>query len=176
LEKPPVPAWLDRLLGRTDGADPEGLLALKREARELRLQLEERSRQLAALQKERERQQTAEETHAAEAVQAKVERLVAEAAGPVTQLLTQAHLLEAEGKPVQARDVLAVARRLVRVLEEEGLTLDGRPGERAAFDPNRHAPLAGAAPAPGTAVVVRFAGVGYRGRVLRKAGVEREQG
>ena len=28
-------------------------------------------------------------------------------------LLTQAHLLEAEGKPVQARDMLAVARRLV---------------------------------------------------------------
>jgi molecular chaperone GrpE (heat shock protein) len=142
----------------------------------LRLQLEERSRQLAALQKERERQQAGEETRAAEAVQAKVERLLAEAAGPVTQLLTQAHLLEAEGKPVQARDVLAVARRLVRVLEEEGLTLDGRPGERAAFDPNRHSPLAGEAPPPGAAVVVRFAGVGHRGRVLRKAGVEREQG
>jgi molecular chaperone GrpE (heat shock protein) len=171
-----MPAWLDRLLGRTDGADAESLVALRREAQDLRLQLEERSRQLAGLQKDRERRQAAEETRAAEAVTAKVERLLAEAAGPATQLLTQAHLLEAEGKPVQARDVLAVARRLVRVLEEEGLTLDGRPGERTAFDPNRHAPLAGEAPAPGAAVVVRFAGVGYRGRVLRKAGVETEQG
>jgi molecular chaperone GrpE (heat shock protein) len=171
-----MPAWLDRLLGRSDGADAESALALKREAQELRLQLEEGSRQFAALQKEREQQQAGEETRIADAVQAKVERLLAEAAGPVTQLLTQAHLLEAEGKPVQARDVLAVARRLVRVLEEEGLTLDGRPGERAAFDPNRHAPLAGEAPAPGAAVVVRFAGVGCRGRVLRKAGVETEQG
>jgi molecular chaperone GrpE (heat shock protein) len=171
-----MPAWLDRLLGRTDGADAEGLLALRREAQDLRLQLEERSRQLTALQKERERQQADQETRAAEAVQAKVERLLAEAAGPVTQLLTQAHLLEAEGKPVQARDVLAVARRLVRVLEEEGLTLDGRPGEQVAFDPNRHAPLAGETQSPGAAAVVRFAGVGYRGRVLRKAGVETEQG
>jgi hypothetical protein len=171
-----MPAWLDRLLGRSNGADAEGLLALRREAQGLRLQLEERSRQLAALQKVRERQQAGEETRAAEAVQTKVERLLAEAAGPVTQLLTQAHLLEAEGKPVQARDVLAVARRLVRVLEEEGLTLDGRPGERAAFDPNRHAPLAGEVPASGAVVVVRFAGVGYQGCVLRKAGVEKEQG
>ena len=102
-----MPAWLDRLLRRTDGADAERLLALRREAQELRLQLEERSRQLAALQKERERQQAGEETRAAEAVQARVERLLAEAAGPVTQLLTQAHLLEAEGKPVPARDVAA---------------------------------------------------------------------
>jgi molecular chaperone GrpE (heat shock protein) len=171
-----MPAWLDRLMGRSDGTDAEGRLALKREAQELRLRLEERSRQLAALQNERERQQAGEEARVAEAVQAKVERLLAEAAAPATQLLTQAHLLEAEGKPVQARDVLAVARRLVRVLEEEGLTLDGRPGERVAFDPNRHAPLAGGAPAPGAAVVVRFAGAGYRGRVLRKAGVETEQG
>jgi molecular chaperone GrpE (heat shock protein) len=171
-----MPAWLDRLLGRSDGADAERPLALQREAQELRLQLEERSRQLAALQKERERQQAGEEARVADAVQARVERLLAEAAGPVTQLLTQAHLLEAEGKPLQARDVLAVARRLVRVLEGEGLTLDGRPGERAAFDPNRHAPLAGEAPPPGATVVVRFAGVGCRGRVLRKAGVETGQG
>jgi molecular chaperone GrpE (heat shock protein) len=171
-----MPAWLDRFLGRSDGADAERLLALTREAQELRLQLEERSHQLAALHKERERQQAGEEMRVGDTVQAKVERLLAEAAGPVTQLLTQAHLLEAEGRPVQARDVLAVARRLVRVLEEEGLTLDGRPGERAAFDPNRHAPLAGEAPAPGAGVVVRFAGIGYKGRVLRKAGVDKDQG
>src|SRR5579859_2310282 len=76
LEKPPMPPWLDRLLGRKDGADPESLLAQKREAQELRLQLEERSRQLTALQKERERQQDGEEARVTEAVQARVERLL----------------------------------------------------------------------------------------------------
>jgi hypothetical protein len=65
---------------------------------------------------------------------------MADVAAPVAQLFTQAHLLEVEGKPVQAKDALAVAKRLVRALE---------------------------------AVVVRFAGVSYRGRLIRKAGVEK---
>jgi molecular chaperone GrpE (heat shock protein) len=169
--------WLNRLLGRDDRpADAERLLALEREVQDLRLQLEERTRQLSRLREERERDRSAEEGRLAQGVQERVGRLLAEAAGPVAQLLTQAHLLEADGRPVQARDVLAVARRLVRVLEDEGLTVEGRVGERAAFDPDRHAPLGGDTLTRGQAVVVRFVGVSYRGRLLRKAGVEKEQG
>ena len=56
-----------------------------------------------------------------EAVQAQVEQLLADAATPVAQLLTQAHLLETEERPVQAKDALAVAKRLVRTLEDHGL-------------------------------------------------------
>jgi molecular chaperone GrpE (heat shock protein) len=119
-----------------------------------------------------ERQRGGESARVAEAVQEQVERLLSDAAAPVTQLLTQAHLLEVEGKPVQAKDVLAVAKRLVRALEDNGLTLEGSVGETVPFDPNRHEPLSGdAALMPGEAVVVRFVGVSYQGRVIRKAGV-----
>jgi molecular chaperone GrpE (heat shock protein) len=170
--------WLDRLLGRGGeaGGDHERLLALRREVQDLRLLLDERGREVAALREALDRQRSDAEARSAEAVRAKMEQLLAEAAGPVAQLVMQGHLLEAEGKPVQARDVLAVARRLVRVLEDEGLAVDGRVGERAAFDPDRHAVLGGEAPPPGQAVVVRFVGISCRGRVLRKAGVERVQG
>jgi molecular chaperone GrpE (heat shock protein) len=77
-----------------------------------------------------------------------------------------------EGKPVQARDVLIVARRLVRVLEDAGLTLEGQVGETIQFDPNRHEPLQSQGGImPGQAGVVRFVGVGFHGKLLRKAGV-----
>jgi hypothetical protein len=170
--------WLDRLLGRSgeEGGDHEQMLALRREAQDLRLHLDERGREAAALREALAHQRSDAVARAAEAVRAKVEQLLAEAAGPVAQLVTQGHLLEAEGKPVQARDVLAVARRLVRVLEDEGLAAEGHVGERVAFDLDRHAVLGGEVPAPGQTVVLRFVGITCRGRVLRKAGVERVQG
>ena len=127
---------------------------------------------MANLKEELERQRSGASARVDEAVQAQMERLLADAAAPVAQLLTQAHLLEVEGKPVQARDVLAVAKRLVRTLEDNGLTLEGSVGETTPFDPNRHEPLsADASPAEGQPVVVRFVGVAYQGKLLRKAGV-----
>src|SRR5262249_15991736 len=176
--------WLQRLLGRTeDGTGAERLLALGREAQELRLRLKESSDQLTALREECERLRAGESARAAERVRDRGGG-VGEGggggggggAGGGGELVTQAHLLEAEGKPVQARDVVAVARRLVRVLEGEGLTLEGRVGERVAFDPGRHAPLGGDAGGPGPPVVVRFVGGRCRGRGLGKAGGAQEQG
>jgi molecular chaperone GrpE (heat shock protein) len=168
-----VRKWLNALL---DKKPPEGTaadertLALEREAQDLRLKLEELERALANLKRELERQRSG----AGEAVQAQMERLLADAAAPVAQLLTQAHLLEVEGKPVQAKDVLAVAKRLVRALEGSGLTLADSVGQTVPFDPNRHEPLSAAfAPQPGQSVVVRFVGVAYQGKLLRKAGVEK---
>jgi molecular chaperone GrpE (heat shock protein) len=167
-----VLAWLQRWL-RRDAGDPHArLLALERSAQELRLTLRERDGQVAQLKADLERQRQAESARLAEGVAAERERLFAEAAGPVAQLLTQAHLLEAEGKPVQARDVLAVARRLVRALQDQGLELVAAAGEEVPFDPNRHAALGGPGPAPGQRVRVRFAGVAAGAKVLRKAGVE----
>ncbi len=168
--------WLVAIFGKRP---PEGMaadergLALAREAQSLRLELEERERAVANLKEELERQRNSAGAHIDEAVQAQMERLLADAAAPVAQLLTQAHLLEVEGKPVQARDVLAVAKRLVRILEDNGLTLEGSVGETVPFDPNRHEPLsANASLKSGQPAVMRFVGVAYQGKLLRKAGVE----
>jgi molecular chaperone GrpE (heat shock protein) len=150
------------------------VLALQREAQTLRLELEEKERSVTNLKRELERQRSGESTRVAEAVQVQMERLLTDAAAPVTQLVTQAHLLEVEGKPVQTKDVLAVARRLARVLEDEGLTLEGNVGATVPFDPNHHEPLGGdTALTSGQAIVVRFVGAAYRGKILRKAGVEK---
>ncbi len=94
--------------------DPE------REVQALRLELQERDREIAVLKADAERLRRAESGRISTAVRAERERLLADAAGPMAQLLTPTHLLEVDGKTVAARDVLAVARRLVRLLEDEG--------------------------------------------------------
>ncbi|MFP4346189.1 MAG: nucleotide exchange factor GrpE [Anaerolineales bacterium] len=170
-------AWLDRLLGkrsdeRAAGDQGAEIVALEREVQSLRLDLQEQRALAERLKQELERARDSAGTEVAQQVQARIERLLAAAGAPVAQLQTQAHLLE-EGQPVRGRDVMAVAQRLVRVLEDQGLTLEGSVGERVPFDPNRHEPLStGVALQPGQPVIVRFVGIGYQGRLLRKAGVE----
>ena len=165
--------WLGRVREPVAEADVR-ILGLEREAQSLRLELVERDQAVAHLKGELERRRSGASDRIAEAVQAQVERLLSDAAAPVAQLLTQVHLLEAERKPVQARDVLAVAKRLVRTLEDNGLTLEGSVGETVPFDPNRHEPLsADASLNCRQSVVLRFIGVAYQGKLLRKAGVEK---
>jgi molecular chaperone GrpE (heat shock protein) len=169
--------WLSAILGKrqqTGVAVDEQVLSLDREVQKLRLELNEQKRVVANLKIELERQRRNESAHIADEVQSRIEQLLTDVAAPVTQLLTQAHLLEAEGKPVQAKDVLAVAKRLVRALEDQGLILESRVGEMLPFHPNQHELLnADASLKPGQTVVVRFVGATYQGKLLRKAGVEK---
>jgi hypothetical protein len=107
------------------------------------------------------------------AVHGTLERILTGAAPSAAQLARLARMLEVEGLAVPARDVLAVARRLATAFEDEGLRLEGTIGERVPYNPNRHDPLnTSASLTPGQTVVVRFAGASYRGKVLRRAGVE----
>ncbi len=163
---------LKRWFGRSQQAEGEALLRERSEVQALRLELQERERMLATLKSDLERLRRGEQERIEEGVQAQRERFLTEAAGPVAQLLTQAHLLEVEGKPVEVRDVLAVARRLVRLLEDEGLTPEGQVGSTVPFDPDRHEPVGGELTA-GQPAVVRFVGLTCRGRRVRKAGVTR---
>jgi molecular chaperone GrpE (heat shock protein) len=166
-----VREWLSRLFGR-EPTDKRGL-ELEQEVQRLRLELAEQEQAVARLKQELERQRGSASAHVAEAVQVQVEQLLADVATPVAQLLTQVHLLEVEGQPVQAKDVLALVKRLVRTLEDNSLMLEGRVGESVPFDPDRHEPLsADVSPKAGQMVTVRFVGVAYRGKLLHKAGVE----
>jgi len=89
------------------------------------------------------------------------------------QLALQSRLID-EGNPVRAKDVMALAGALARVLEKNGLERMGTPGERVAFDPVLHRSTGGAVLLEGTDVTVR--GPGYRlgGKVLCKAMVQKE--
>ncbi len=149
-------------------------LTRERELQTLRLELEDRNRALANLKSELERHRNAQDARVAETVRAELERLLTNCAMPIAHLLTQAHLLEVEGKPIQAADVLVVAKRLVRTLEDYGLALDGTVGEAVVLDPDRHEPLSvDESLTPGQQVLVKFVGASYRGKIIKKAGVAR---
>ena len=166
---------LKQWFGRSPSSQPqedERSLALERQIQNLRLELAERNQLVDKLKQDLERQRYSESNRLTSAIQTQVEQLLSDAAAPVTQLLTQAHLLE-QGKPVQAKDVLAVAKRLIRSLEDSGLTLTGSVGETVSFDSNLHDTLgASTSLTPGIPVVVKFVGASYQGKVIRKAGVE----
>jgi molecular chaperone GrpE (heat shock protein) len=132
--------WLRRSPS-TQPQEDERLLTLERQIQNLRLELAERNQIVDKLKQELERQRTSESDHITTAVQTQVEQLLTDATAPVTQLLTQAYLLEVEGKLVQAKDVLVVAKRLIRALEDNGLTLTNKVGETVPFDSNLHDPL-----------------------------------
>jgi molecular chaperone GrpE (heat shock protein) len=163
--------WL-RISQTPQPQSEEKLLTLDREIQNLRLELTERNQSIDKLKQQLEQQRTSENNNIDSAVQNQIEQLLTDTAAPVTQLLTQAHLLE-ESKPVQAKDVLLVAKRLIRTLEDNGLTVVSQVGETVSFDSNLHEPLSASTEiSPGAEVVVRFAGVSYEGKVIRKAGVE----
>lgn len=170
--------WLKDKLGLSFGPlptpDQKLYLELKRETQALRQNLEEQQQKLLLLRDEVERQQAKEEARVAEFIQAFLEKLMTEVAAPVAQLLTQARRVEIEGQPVATKEVLTAAKRLVRTFEQTGLTWEGTVGATVSFDPERHEPLSSATPTVGQPVVVRVVGVAYRGKLLCKAGVEKD--
>ncbi len=148
------------------------LLALKKENQALRMELEARDGSIANLKQEIERLRLRQEQVIGETVAARLSGLFGDLAGPASQILTQADLIENQGKPVQARDVVSVARRMVRALERYGLAFAGQVGGQVAFDPNHHTPISGSAPLNGVPVMVRFVEVTYQGKTIYKAVVE----
>ncbi len=149
------------------------LLALQKENQSLRRELEAQESSITNLKQEIERLRLRQEQIIAETVAARMSGLFSDLAGPASQILTQADLIEKQGQPVQARDVLSVARRMVRALERCGLAFAGQVGDQVVFDPNHHTPISGAAlPQPGAPVTVRFVGVMYQGKTIYKAIVE----
>ncbi len=145
-------------------------LAMEREVQTLRLELEAAREQIVQLEAALNRQRTQGASRVSDAVSSIHEDLMKELAAPVSQLVTQAHLVD-EGKPLSARDVVNVTRRVVRTLTASGLLVEGQPGEAATFDGERHQPLGDFHPQSGDPVVVRMPGVSLNGRRLHKASV-----
>ena len=149
-------------------------LSQNSELQQVRLELSERERLIKTLKGDLERTRNTERERIAEVLQAQMQKLMTNCAAPIAQIATQTHLLEVEKKPVQSKDVLTVAKRIMKVLEDEGLTLLGEVNGIVPFDENYHQPLTSQIQLQnGDRVVVRLAGVSFAGRVLRKASVEK---
>lgn len=164
--------FLCRLLaGRTTGE--EEVVGLRREVQGLRLDLQEKEEQVRRLKAETEYLRQGEERRTQAAVDIALESLFKDLASPVAQLLAQERIV-AEGGEVRPRDVLMLARQMVQALADRGLSPIGRAGERAVFSEAQHQPLDGSPVAEGESVVVRFPGFAFRGRVVRKAMVQKQ--
>ena len=149
------------------------MLRLETELRQSRLELSQLEESAGRLRAELARTREAAEEDARLRVELDVQRLVVAIGAPLVQLMTQAHLHRTGAARVTADDVLDVGTRLVRALREAGVDTVGETGETEPFDPQRHDALSTAmAPRAGRSVVVCAVGLSYRGRIVRKAGVE----
>lgn len=99
-------------------------------------------------------------------------QILKEAAGPVSQLITQSYLLDA-GKTVAAKDILAVANRLVAIFRNAGLQVDQSVGTETVYNPAHHTPLSSQVViSPGDVVIIRFPAVLQDEVIIRKALVQ----
>lgn len=148
------------------------VLALQAETQSLRLALEEAQAKINRLEGELTRQQHSFDASREAAVQGSLMSVFEDLAGPAAQFLLQLELAQNPDRPLQARDTLAVARNLLRTLQNHGLEISEPAGSIAAFDPNLHEPLSAQdILQPGQPVRVRLPGLFYNRQRLRKAGV-----
>lgn len=160
----------------TTGRDNRENLSIKsdNELQGLRLELREREQTIATLKQDLNRVRSNQQEQLQNVLSAHMEKFLSNVGAPITQLSTQIYLTEVKGLKLEAKDVLSVAKRIVRAFQDEGLTLLGDVGEAVSFDQNYHQPLNRlTAPDIGERAIVRIPGFAYRDKVLHKASVEK---
>lgn len=154
----------------------ESLLDIQNELQSLRLEIQEKGKIITKLKDDLNRERDGKTAQVKELNQAFIEKIIADASTPISQILTQSYLLESEGKPIQAKDIISVSKRLIRVFENAGMNIEGTVGEKVSFDPNYHSPLStNSEIKAGDKVIIRLVGISYQGKIIRKAGVEKCQ-
>jgi molecular chaperone GrpE (heat shock protein) len=173
-----MPSWIDKIFGkdavkiiRNDELDTD----MQGEIRRLQMESQERAETVTRLRSDIESMRGGESSRISAVTDSRLERLFDSIAAPAAQLTTQAYLVEA-GKPVQARDVIAVAGSLIRALESEGFKVSEMTDNTQAYDPDLHQPISNDISINrGESVYVRIPSVTYNNRILRKAGVEKAE-
>jgi molecular chaperone GrpE (heat shock protein) len=99
--------------------------------------------------------------------------LLSESASPLSQLILQSQLVQSPNSSLSAEDILVHVKRLITILEKNGLEVIGAPGEILPYDPKLHEPASpDFSPQIGNPVQIRFPGIGHHSTVLRKAAVD----
>jgi molecular chaperone GrpE (heat shock protein) len=149
------------------------LQQLERETESLRAMLEDQDKIIANLTGELKKHRDEAEFRLKRSTQAVMEKIAGDLASPVAKLNSQAYVVEEQNHPLNVRDVIEVGKQFIQVFQKYGLRLEGYVGEMTPFDPDHHMPLRQEmAFTLGEPVVIRFVGIGYRGKLLRKASVE----
>jgi molecular chaperone GrpE (heat shock protein) len=159
------------------GADHAELLELQNKIKALQLDLRDRESKIELLSLELERVRLNQKDLLKENSATVLQDLFSSLAPVVIQLVTKNYLSNLQNKTIQSKDILLITERLIHTLEQNGLKLQGQPGQQVQFDPNLHIPLnAACSIQSGQPVIVRFVGVSYQGKIIRKAGVETTEG
>ncbi len=136
----------------------------------LRLQIDDDAEIIRELKCDLARVKTQQEQMVSNTVNHHIENLMNEVASPVAQLLSQVHLLEEEKKPIQAKDVLLVSKRLIKALRSAGLEVRGEIGQIAPADSSLHQLAASnEVLQERDEVVIRMPAIAYRNKILRRA-------
>jgi len=153
-----------------ESAAQEELLDLRRRMAEHSLELQDARSALAALRSRLEGLEKETRVNGDNPLHELFENIAA----PVSQLRMQRHMLDS-GSSISGRSVMALAGQVVGFVEKVGLQPVGNTGEEIPYDPQTAEPLSrDSFPTRGEAVIVRFVGYRYQGKVLRKALVERK--
>jgi molecular chaperone GrpE (heat shock protein) len=158
-------------------SDNDNLLSLQNVIKALQLDLHDREMKIEQLSQELERLRSNQKDILSENAKATVETLYRNLASTIVQLVTQNYLSKAQNIAIQPKDILLITERLIRTLEQNGLKLLEQPGQQIKFDPNVHLPISAASSfLPGQLVIVRFVGISYQGKILRKVAVDAIEG
>ena len=153
--------------------DQASFLELSSQLQNLKLDLEEKSQAIQRLSETIERLRLEGSIRAQENADAQMEALGVSIATPLSQLLTQLDMIENQGKTIPQEDVFALVKKLIKGLLAHGFEVPGSIGQNTVYNPALHAPLSGTTPiALGQPVKIRFVGVHYKSKALRKALVE----
>lgn len=163
--------WLRALFRKEQVSGKD--LQLEREVQSLRAMLEDQDKIIANLTGELKQHRDEVEFRLKRSTHAVMERIAGDLAAPVAKLNSQAYVVEEQNHPLNVRDVIDVGKQFIQVFLKYGLRLEGYVGEMTPFDPDHHMPLRQEMTfTPGEPVVIRFVGIAYRGKLLRKASVE----
>lgn len=104
----------------------------------------------------------------------KVRSLFQDLSSPLVQLLTQNHIQHVQGRSLNTKDINATVNRLVSSLTNYGLEISEDIGSTTLFDPNKHEALTiDDTIEVGEEVLIRMYGIGFEGKILRRAAVSR---
>lgn len=155
-----------RLVSALKGAD-------KHESRTLaalRLQLEERNREVERVKKEYALQREQARLQGEQAVGDALEGIVRECAAPLATLAAMEARHRKQGD-LHPPDLFRVVASLQTPLARRGMEQIGQVGEELSYDPALHQVLDNARLEPGDSVRIRFVGFRFNGKLVSKAQV-----
>ncbi len=149
------------------------LLALESQVQGLKLELEEKKESLSKLNGAMERLRLQGDSSSQEKADARVEALLGQIAGPISQLITQTDLVENQGKTIPAQDVFLLVKKLIKGFQAQGLVLSGNLGQIVPYNPDLHTPISGNLTLQaGQPVKIRFVGIQHKQKIIKKALVD----